>query len=64
MLCIRHNEIPLPSNFVHLIIPVAFCTLLSKCNKNLDYKRATIILRKVESVLTNAELHAVYFDLI
>lgn len=51
MLCIGHNEIPLPSNFVHLIVLVAFCTLLSKCKKNLDYKHTPIILRKVEAVL-------------
>lgn len=51
MLCIRHNEIPLPSNFVRLIVLVGFCTLLSKCKKNLDYKHILIILRKVEAVL-------------
>lgn len=51
MLCIRHNEIPLPSNFVRLIVLVAFCTLLSKCKKNPDYKHILIILRKVEAVL-------------
>lgn len=63
MLCIRHNEIPLPSNFVRLIVLVAFCTLLSKCKTNLDYKHTLIILRKVVCFKTNAKLHAAYFDL-
>lgn len=39
MLCIKHNEIPLPSNFIYLIFLVAkiqhFYPLLSKCKENL-----------------------------
>lgn len=39
MLCIKHNEIPLPSNFIYLIFPFAkrwhFYPVLSKCKENL-----------------------------
>lgn len=39
MLCIKHNEIPLPSNFTYLIFLVAkrrhFYTLPSKYTENL-----------------------------
>lgn len=43
MLCIKHNEIPLPSNFIYLIFLVAkrwyFYPLLSKCKENLIFIR-------------------------
>lgn len=39
MLCIKHNEIPLPSNFIYLIFLVAkrwhFYPLLSRYKENL-----------------------------
>lgn len=44
MLCIKHNEIPLPSNFIYLIFLVAkrwhFYPSLSKCKENLNPKHS------------------------
>lgn len=54
MLCIKHNEIPLPSNFIYLIFLVAkrqhFYPSLSKCKEKSE-SQTQLFRDKIKTIM-------------